>query len=196
MKGELLWDRFHDKFIPEPNSGCWLWIGSISGRDERGYIYYDKHLKVICAHRCSWMIFKGPIPTDLDVLHTCDVPSCVNPDHLFLGTHTDNMRDCVAKGRNVFPNRRGEECSWSKFTDAQISEIKTRELTTRQYADKFSVNIEYINQIQRGNVWAHVIPPFVVEHQRRLQTPCQAKRAAYMREYLRKRYTLQGLPIP
>jgi HNH endonuclease len=56
------------------------------------------------AHRISWMLFRGEIPVDAHVLHKCDVTLCVNPDHLFLGTHTDNMQDCVTKGRKVMPS--------------------------------------------------------------------------------------------
>lgn len=85
---------FEAFYIPEPMSGCWLWIGGVSyppgyGRMTRGQY----------AHRVSYEIHRGKIPVGMHVLHRCDNRLCVNPDHLFLGTQSDNMRDMMAKGR-------------------------------------------------------------------------------------------------
>lgn len=100
-------DRFSRKYIPEPNSGCWLWLGAISAT---GYGYFDarefpgEHR----AHRISYRLHKGPIPDGLFVCHSCDQRSCVNPSHLWLGTALDNNRDMIAKGRggiSTFPRR-------------------------------------------------------------------------------------------
>jgi hypothetical protein len=82
--------------MPEPNTGCLLWLGKV-GTD--GYGLFKVGGKRRAAHRVSYEIHKGPIPPGLWVLHRCDTPACVNPEHLFLGTHADNMRDMVAKGR-------------------------------------------------------------------------------------------------
>jgi hypothetical protein len=90
-------DRFEQQFIPEPNSGCWLWIGAIDGR---GYGAIKDSSRVMRrASRVSWELHRGSIPEKMCILHKCDVPLCVNPDHLFLGTNADNTRDMYRKGR-------------------------------------------------------------------------------------------------
>lgn len=81
--------------------GCWEWLGSkINGY---GQFYYEG--KNYRAHRLSYKIFIGPTPDDLFVCHKCDNPGCVNPKHLFLGTNSDNQKDCVAKGRHKYAAR-------------------------------------------------------------------------------------------
>lgn len=88
--------RFLDKVVPEPNTGCWLWIGCTN---KDGYGRFMMNNKVCNAHRVSYEIFLGSI-NNYQVLHKCDTPSCVNPQHLFLGTHADNMIDKTIKGRS------------------------------------------------------------------------------------------------
>lgn len=77
--------------------GCWLWRGSIKPRN--GYGHMHAHGKDYNAHRLAYELAKGPIPSGMEVMHSCDVPHCVNPAHLSIGTHLDNMRDAAAKGR-------------------------------------------------------------------------------------------------
>lgn len=91
--------RFGRHVCPEPNTGCWLWTGAHS---ERGYGQIQggrRGGRVVLAHRFAWATANGPIPKGFFVCHRCDTPSCVNPDHLFLGTHDENMRDMARKGR-------------------------------------------------------------------------------------------------
>jgi hypothetical protein len=97
--------RFERKFIPEPNSGCWLWTDAVTAK---GYGRILVGNKSRIASRVSHYIYKGTIPTGLLVCHTCDTPSCVNPDHLWLGSAADNMKDCSDKGR--FSNQRVNYC--------------------------------------------------------------------------------------
>jgi len=89
-------NNFERNFIPEPNSGCFLWIGTII---PKGYGHFKCDGKTFRAHRYSWELENGKIPDGLHVLHRCDIRSCVNVDHLFLGTNADNMADRGRKGR-------------------------------------------------------------------------------------------------
>lgn len=92
--------RFSTKYIESRESDCWIWTAAtdVSGYGQITSGRAEK-FKQIKAHRASWILFVGPIPEGLDVLHSCDNPPCVNPGHLFLGTQLDNSCDMVRKGR-------------------------------------------------------------------------------------------------
>lgn len=84
------------RVTPEPNTGCWLWTGALAGF---GYGIAGGNRYRIKAHREAYRLFVGDIPRDLCVLHKCDVPSCCNPAHLYLGTILDNREDMIRTGR-------------------------------------------------------------------------------------------------
>jgi len=96
-----------DQFIAlteKQENGCWYWTGRL---DKQEYGQTKHNNKQISAHRLSWILFRGEIPHPMHVCHHCDTPKCVNPDHLFLGTHRDNMQDALKKGRLKFGGTKG-----------------------------------------------------------------------------------------
>ncbi len=171
MRGSLL-DRFMIKYTPEPNSGCWLWTAGWSRGIGYGQIIRKKNGKwqSAWAHRISWELFRGDIPNDLFVLHKCDVRLCVNPDHLFLGTQSDNVADMVKKGRQArgdshgsytMPNKwaRGESQGSSKLTEELVRLARHRHHngeTFQSIADDMEVARSTISRAVYGKQWSHV----------------------------------------
>lgn len=125
---------------------CWLWTGSI----RNGYGLFSHNLKTISAHRFSYEIHKGPIPNGLIVLHSCDVPNCVNPEHLSVGTHLDNNRDMISKGRNKQPS--GERHGLSKFSDEQREVIRKDSRSARAIAKELGVCNSTISRIKKKEI--------------------------------------------
>jgi len=167
--------------------GCWEWIGN---RDRDGYGLLatktpDGKCGSVGAHRIAWELTNGEIPHKLMVLHRCDNPSCVRPDHLFVGTAADNSADMVEKGRAARGDRhglrlhpqsapagdrngsrtkpeclkRGEQNPASKLTVEQVREIKrTYKKGKHGFAKKYGVSKESILAIIGGKTWVHVEP--------------------------------------
>lgn len=126
--------RFFEKV--SKGSGCWHWTGGITKGGYGNFCLNDKNK---LAHRFSYEIHRGPIPEGMIVCHSCDNRSCVNPDHLFLGTYQDNTDDMIAKGRMA----RGEKHSSSKLSDAErmqiISLCRSGKCTQKSVAQRFGV---------------------------------------------------------
>lgn len=111
------------------------------------------------AHRVSWHIATGRSLVDakgLDICHTCDVRLCVNPDHLFLGTRTDNMRDAANKGRVRCPGLRGEKHPRARLTEENIIEIRSSNETNSFLSGKFGVSHMSVWQARTGKSWKHI----------------------------------------
>jgi DNA-binding XRE family transcriptional regulator len=144
---QLPFDRFNARHMPEPNSGCWIWLGAVS---HHGYGKINVDGRTLRAHRYSWELANGPIPDGMCVLHQCDNPLCVNPDHLFLGTSQDNMDDRDRKGRQA----RGEANGTAKLTAQQAQEIRVSSLLQRELAAIYGVSRKTIINIQTGKGWA------------------------------------------
>lgn len=97
--------KFSQSYVPVPESGCWLWTGYVGSE---GYGLLTASGKTHRAHRLSYEIYVGPIPIGLLICHKCDTPSCVNPSHLYAGTHRDNVLDMVRRKRH--PMQQGTHC--------------------------------------------------------------------------------------
>ncbi len=128
--------------MPEPNSGCQLWLGGGRG-DGYGALRTDRQDR---AHRVAWREYRGPIPDGMYVLHKCDVRCCINPDHLWLGTHNDNMADMARKGR--CPSYRGEKHPRAKLTDVQRGEIARDTRSQRVIANLYGVAPSLVSVIK------------------------------------------------
>jgi HNH endonuclease len=139
---------------------CWEWQAGKQGRAPQYGIVWCNGQKWI-AHRFAYSITRGQIPDGLDVLHRCDNPPCCNPVHIFAGTHQDNMRDCIAKGR---ANREyGEHRYNAVLTEARVIEIRNRWRKmdaingTMALAAEFGVGPSMISAIVHGKRWKHLL---------------------------------------
>ena len=133
---------------------CWPWTGR---KLPDGYGRLTIRNRKWLAHRLAWTLTFGDIPAGLDVCHKCDNPGCCNPDHLFLGTHLDNMRDKVAKGRASA--LMGEDCPTAKLTNAAVIEIRRLRAegwTLIRLGERFNTHLSNISLICRGKAWPHV----------------------------------------
>jgi hypothetical protein len=123
-KVHLMKLRFETKFIKTAENECWLWSGA---KSYQGYGVFNLHIgkckyKKVIASRLSYEFYNGQIPIDMFVCHSCDNPICVNPNHLFLGTQKDNLKDMSLKGRSLW----GEKNVKAKFTNIQANEIRQK----------------------------------------------------------------------
>jgi len=123
-----------------------------------GHLSYDG--QVFRAHRISYELRCGPVPEDKMVLHKCDHRYCVNPEHLFIGTAQDNVRDMINKGRDVFGENFGENNGQAKLTEDEVLQIK-RLLAVGQHSqteigDMFGVSRGAVKQIKTGKTWRHL----------------------------------------
>jgi hypothetical protein len=140
-------DKLERSLQYEANTGCWLSQNS----GPHGYAQIKIGGRATLAHRASWENHRGPIPDGLWVLHRCDTPACCNPDHLFLGTPSDNSADMARKGR----------FSGGRLTPAEVRQIRGlskepgRPSTTR-LARHYGVNPSTIQDIINGKTWRHL----------------------------------------
>jgi len=147
-------DRFISKFEKGQLDDCWPWL---AGKLRAGYgIFHISHRKPRLAHRMMWELENGQIPAGLDVLHKCDNPPCVNPNHLFLGTQRDNGQDMARKGRSY----RGPRPWCRKFFDMEIEAIRKmrdEDWPFRTIAKQFDCNESSIRQICSHKSYKEII---------------------------------------
>ena len=141
--------------IPEPNTGCLFWLG---GTNRLGYGRLNINGKVLLAHRASYESAGHHVPADAVVLHSCDTPGCINPDHLRVGTKADNSHDMVLRNRKRGPECpvRGSMVGTSKLTEAQVVLILGDKRLLREIAAVYGVTITTIWYIKKGLFWRHV----------------------------------------
>jgi len=137
----------------EKTNSCWIWKGYVN---PDGYGRYSSNYKTFFAHRYSWIIHKGNIPNAILVCHSCDNRKCVNPEHLFLGTHKDNYQDSKNKKRHVHGNSHGQTKIKEEFHEEIINSYLSGE-TQRNIAKKYSVSQGAIQDIIRKKIPAKIL---------------------------------------
>src|SRR5689334_20332193 len=145
-------DRFWSKVDKRGPDECWLWKASCQ---PSGYGQINVAHNIQTAHRLSWEIANGPIPNGMCVLHRCDVRSCVNPQHLFLGTHADNVVDKVSKDRHQY----GERSPLAKLTEADVIAIRNAPRYPGfgiDLARRYGISPQNVCNIRHQRGWNHV----------------------------------------
>lgn len=139
--------------VDQPDSGCWAWTGVVDRGTGYGHVQYRG--RNVLAHRLAYELACGPIPAGLQVCHACDNRRCCRPDHLWLGTHADNLRDAVAKGRM----HRGERHGHARLTAEDIVDIRrglAAGIPGAVLARLHGVHPNTIYNIGKGRSWSHV----------------------------------------
>lgn len=148
--------RFDKSYKINEENGCWEWTGTMHSKNGYGSIGVGSSNSVK-AHKISYILHKGEIPKGRCVCHICDIPKCVNPDHLFIGTIKDNSDDKFRKGR--FVSCKGEKnggCKITESTAKKIKEMLNEGKTQMEISKFFNVNYKTVFHIKHGHTWKHV----------------------------------------
>jgi hypothetical protein len=161
MPNKPLHERFWSAIEKQPNDGCWLWRNLSTNGYGYGQIWNDETTKLLLGHRISWELHHGSIPKGLFVLHKCDVPACVNPAHLFLGTQRENLEDMRRKQRGYeFQPRTGQANNKAKLTEDDVKLIRTLfdagGHSLSALGRRFGVFKQTIRQVVLRKTWKHV----------------------------------------
>ena len=151
MKRKPIPERFWKNVKRGATDECWPWVGS---KDTKGYGHITIKGRLRIATRVAYFIDTGEWPSK-HVLHRCDNPACVNPSHLFLGTHSDNMKDMAAKGRVP----RGENHQYAKLTESSVVEMRKRASnggSRASIASSFNLSLNHCGKVLRRLLWKHI----------------------------------------
>jgi len=151
-------DYIKQRTVVDESTGCWEWT---QNKTSQGYGNATFKTKTWKAHRLSYTAFIGDIPEGLVVMHSCDNPSCCNPQHLSVGTQKDNMDDMVRKGRSNIghTHNQGSKCGVAKLKEEDVLKIKellAKGVSQREIAEKYNVKQPTISQINTGTTWSHL----------------------------------------
>lgn len=156
-KSKPIEDRFVEKFTQGGPDECWPWHGA-TGVAGHGQFFIDGI--VMNASRASWILNVGPIEnSEIHVCHKCDNPPCVNPAHLFLGSHADNMADMRAKGRMVLPDTVGEANPAAILYEIDVLFIRSCNASLVDLSFRFGVSKTTIWEARSGRTWPHLPMP-------------------------------------
>lgn len=158
-------DEYISSYVPNrPDGGCWIWTGFV---DKSGYGVVNSERMSgkripARAHRVIYKLLVGPIPAGKLLMHSCDNPPCVNPQHLTPGTDAENLADMVRKGRSA----RGSKHWGAKLNEAQVMEARrkyaTGKYTLAMLAAEYGLTVTPVSQLIRGVTWKHL--PLVERH--------------------------------
>jgi hypothetical protein len=145
-------NRLEAMSMPVPECGCVLFTGYT---DPLGYgIIAETKSRRVKAHRAAYSVFVCDIPDGLDILHRCDVRSCINPDHLWAGTHAENMADMVAKGRS--PSMKGTAHPMAVLSEKDVIQIRASDEGCTSLARRLGVSATNIKDIRNRRIWRHI----------------------------------------
>jgi hypothetical protein len=147
-------DRFMQYVEMIPESGCWIWMGALFD-DGYGAFKLNGQKR---AHRAAYQLFVGEVPTGMFICHRCDTPACVNPAHLFPGSHADNTLDMMRKGRNgiISEKKKGERHHAARLTEDQVRSIRADPRSNQELAPIYGVRWKTIWQVRRRDSWKHI----------------------------------------
>ena len=149
---ERFW-RFVNK---NTNNQCWEWIGKKTG-NYGGFSIGAKKLGSVLAHRFSWTMHNNKeIPKGMVIMHLCDNPLCVNPDHLSVGTYMENTHDMLKKGRHTYIAHTGEKNGKSVLNEKIVREIRQSDMNHAELGRFYNVSTSCIRGVRSGRTWSHV----------------------------------------
>lgn len=157
MKTPLIMDEIHtERFWAKvrKTEACWYWTAS---KNTSGYGQFNTgNGRIWRTHRISWIMERGQINPNSHVLHRCDNPACVNPNHLFLGSQKDNILDCIHKGRSPILGKKGDKHPTHRLSPEDIGYIRNSSDLQETLARRFGVHQPQISRIKSGHRWSHL----------------------------------------